>query len=141
MTHYGWPVAPASLYWGARFAYERYGLPLVITENGMANLDWLTLDGRVQDAQRIDYMARYLVELRRAIDSGVPVLGYFAWSLMDNFEWSEGYNYRFGLVHVDYATQRRTLKDSALWYRSIIRSKGGALKASAGGSPTTRTWR
>ena len=131
-THYGWPVEPASLYWGPRFAYDRYGLPLVITENGMANLDWVALDGHVHDPQRIDYIGRYLNELRRAIDSGVPVLGYFAWSLMDNFEWSDGYNFRFGLVHVDYATQRRTLKDSALWYRSIIRSKGGALEVAAG---------
>jgi beta-glucosidase len=130
-THYGWPIAPASLYWGPRFAHERYGLPLVITENGMANLDWVALDGHVHDPQRIDYLARYLGELRRAIDGGVPVLGYFAWSLMDNFEWSDGYSYRFGLVHVDYATQRRTLKDSALWYRSIIRSRGGALEVAA----------
>jgi beta-glucosidase len=130
-THYGWPVAPTALNWGPRFAHERYGLPIVITENGMANLDWVARDGRVHDPQRIDFIARYLAELRRAIDSGVPVLGYFAWSLMDNFEWSEGYHYRFGLVHVDYGTQRRTLKDSAVWYRALIRSNGESMDAAA----------
>jgi beta-glucosidase len=131
-THYGWPVAPAALNWGPRFAHERYGLPVVITENGMANLDWIARDGHVHDPQRIDFIARYLAELRRAIDSGIPVLGYFAWSLMDNFEWADGYHYRFGLVHVDYGTQRRTLKDSALWYRTVIRSNGEALGATGG---------
>jgi beta-glucosidase len=129
ITHYGWPVTPAALRWGPRFTHERYGLPLVITENGMANLDWVSLDGRVHDPQRIDYLARYLLELRRAVEDGARMLGYFAWSLMDNFEWSDGYRYRFGLVHVDYATQRRTLKDSALWYRDVIRSHGETLDA------------
>ena len=123
-THYGWPVTPSALRWGPLFAHERYGATIAITESGMANLDWLALDGGVHDTQRIDYLARYLGELRRAIESGVPVTAYFAWSLMDNFEWSDGYNFRFGLVHVDYATQRRTPKDSALWYRDYIRAAG-----------------
>ncbi len=125
-THYAWPIAPGALYWGPTFAYERYGVPVVITENGMANLDWVSLDGKVHDPQRIDYLARYIRELRRATDEGVPVLGYFAWSLLDNFEWSDGYRYRFGIVHVDYATQVRTLKDSAFWYRDVILSNGAS---------------
>jgi beta-glucosidase len=126
-THIQWPVSPGALYWGPRFAHERYGADLVITENGMANPDWVTLAGTVNDPQRIDYFTRYIRELRRAMDDGVPVKGYFAWSLMDNFEWSEGYRYRFGLVHVDYATQKRTLKDSARWYGDLIRSNGASL--------------
>ena len=131
-THYNWPVSPEALYWGPRFAHERYGLPIAITENGMANLDWVAIDGLVHDAQRIDYMGRYLAELRRAIESGVPVQAYFAWSLLDNFEWSDGYRYRFGLVHVDYTTQHRTLKDSALWYRGVIDTNGESLDAFSG---------
>lgn len=122
-----WPVAPPALRWGPRFMHERYNVPIVVTENGMANLDWVDLDGRVRDPQRIDYTRRYLLELSRAVADGVPVAGYFHWSVMDNFEWAEGYKERFGLIHVDYATQQRTLKDSAYWYRGIIRSNGAAL--------------
>jgi beta-glucosidase len=81
----------------------------------------------VHDPQRIDYLARYLGELRRAIADGVAVKGYFQWSLMDNFEWAEGYRFRFGIVHVDYATQQRRLKDSARWYRELIRTNGATL--------------
>src|SRR5258708_6396203 len=123
-THNHWPVTPGALRWGPYFAHERYGLPIVITESGMASHDWVSQDKRVHDPQRIDYLARYIGELGRAISDGVPILGYFAWSFMDNFEWAEGYRYRFGLVHVDYATQKRTLKDSALWYRNFIRANG-----------------
>lgn len=126
-THNHWRVAPAALRWGTVFAHERCPLPIVITENGMAAHDSVSLDGAVHDPQRIDFLARYLGQLGRAIADGVPVKGYFAWSLMDNFEWAEGYRYRFGLVHVDYATQRRLPKDSALWYRDCIRSNGGTL--------------
>lgn len=124
-----WPVAPPSLRWGPRFLWERYRTPIVITENGMSNLDWVDLDGRVRDPQRIDYTRRYLLELEQAIADGVDVRGYFHWSLMDNFEWAEGYKDRFGLVHVDYATQRRTMKDSAHWYRHVIESNGAALRS------------
>ncbi|MEO6002056.1 MAG: GH1 family beta-glucosidase [Opitutus sp.] len=126
-THNNWNVTPEALRWGATFGHERSGLPVVITENGMAGHDWITLDGAVHDAHRIDYLQRYLRELKRAIDAGVPVKGYFAWSLMDNFEWAEGYRYRFGLIHVDYATQQRTLKDSAYWYREMVQSNGEDL--------------
>ncbi|OIR15083.1 beta-glucosidase A [mine drainage metagenome] len=117
-----------ALYWAARFFHDRYpGRPVVITENGFASTDWVALDGGVHDPARIDYTARYLRGLRRASAEGVPVAGYFHWSLLDNFEWAEGYRARFGLVHVDYATQRRTPKDSARWYAEVIRTNGGCL--------------
>jgi beta-glucosidase len=120
-------IAPQSTYWAARFQAERYGLPLVFTENGYCNTDFVHLDGKVHDPQRIDFMRRYLGGIRRAIDEGVPVEGYFYWSVLDNFEWKEGYKDRFGLVHVDYQTQKRTPKDSAYWYRDLIRSGGATL--------------
>jgi beta-glucosidase len=127
LTHMGWHVTPPALYWGPRHVFERYGLPIVITENGMACHDWVHLDGQVHDASRIDYTARYLRELRRAARDGIVIDGYFHWTLMDNFEWAEGYGRRFGLVHVDYATQQRTLKDSAKWYAQVIRTNGGNI--------------
>lgn len=132
-----WPVAPEALRWGTRFLWERYAQPIVITENGMSNLDWVDLDGRVRDPQRIDFTRRYLIELGRAIADGADVRGYFHWSIMDNFEWAEGYKDRFGLIHVDFETQRRTLKDSAHWYRRVIESNGAvlALSADSAGEP------
>lgn len=126
-THFTWKRAPESLYWGPRFLAERYQLPIIITENGLSNVDWVSLDGQVHDPQRIDFLHRYLLELHRAIQDGVDVRGYFQWSIMDNFEWAEGYKHRFGLIHVDYETQKRTLKDSAHWYREVIRSNGSTL--------------
>lgn len=127
-THCTWKVAPESLYWGPRFLAERYKLPVVITENGMSNSDVVSLDGRVHDPQRIDFLNRYLLALRRAVADGVAVRGYFHWSIMDNFEWAEGYKHRFGLIHIDYQTQKRTLKDSAYWYRDVIKTNGGHLQ-------------
>lgn len=126
-SHFQWRVTPQALYWGPRWVHERYAKPIAITENGMASHDWVALDGAVHDPQRIDYVSRYLRELRRAVRDGVDVEGYFHWTLMDNFEWAEGYRYRFGLVHVDFETQQRTLKDSARWYRDVIRSNGSIL--------------
>lgn len=126
-TAFDWTVTPEGLYWSVRFHHERYGLPVVIAENGLAGLDWVSLDGKVHDPQRIDYTARYLRSLHRACGEGFPVLGYFHWSLLDNFEWAEGYSRRFGLVHVDFETQKRTPKDSARWYRSVIESRGAVL--------------
>jgi beta-glucosidase len=93
--------------------------PVYITENGMANADVL-VDGRVADAPRIEYMRTHLEAVRKAMESGVDVRGFFYWSLLDNYEWNSGYDKRFGLVHVDYATQKRTPKDSAAWYRNFI---------------------
>ncbi|MDR2674742.1 MAG: beta-glucosidase [Opitutaceae bacterium] len=116
-------VAPRAPYWAARWQTERYKLPLVFSENGFCSTDFVHLDGKVHDPQRIDFMARYLGEISRAVAEGIPVEGYFYWSILDNFEWAEGYKDRFGLVHVDYATQKRTPKDSFHWYRDLIRGK------------------
>ncbi|MBQ9984274.1 MAG: family 1 glycosylhydrolase [Lachnospiraceae bacterium] len=126
-TQVGWVVSPEVLYWSAKFLYERYGKPIFITENGMAEHDWVCLDGKVHDTYRIDYTHRYLKEYKRAGEEGVPLMGYLHWSVMDNFEWALGYNPRFGLVYVDYATQERILKDSAYWYKSVIESNGENL--------------
>ncbi len=122
-----WPIQANCLEWGAKFFYERYNLPIVVTENGMAGLDWVSLDGQCHDPQRIDYLHRHLLGLKKAADDGVPVDGYFQWSLMDNFEWAEGYSQRFGLVHVDYNTQKRTPKDSYHWYKEVIESNAENL--------------
>ena len=105
---------------GPEVAEERYGAPIYITENGLANIDWVTLDGPVHDPQRIDFTERYLTALGRAAQDGTDVRGYFHWSLMDNFEWAEGYHHRFGLVHVNYQTLERTVKDSGQWYAGVI---------------------
>ena len=118
-TDFNWPVTPEVLYWGPRFFSERYHLPVVVTENGMANADSV-IDGIVDDEARIEFLNRYLYEYARAIEEGVPAIGYFLWSLLDNFEWAEGYSKRFGITHVDYSTQQRQLKQSAYWYRDLI---------------------
>jgi beta-glucosidase len=127
LTAMDWRVVPASLYWGPRFLYERYQLPLAVTENGMANLDWVSLDGKVHDPQRIDLIARYLREYRRAIADGAHGMAYFVWSILDNFEWAWGYARRFGIVYVDFATGQRIPKDSAAWYHDVIASNGANL--------------
>lgn len=124
LTLFHWPLTPEALRWAPRFYYERYKLPVVITENGLSGMDWVALDGRVHDPQRIDYTTRYLRAFAQAGADGVPIKGYFHWSVMDNFEWAEGHKHRFGLVHVDFQTQKRTLKDSAYWYRDVIQSNG-----------------
>ena len=93
----------------------------------MANVDFLMLDGKVHDPQRIDFMTRYLRALKQAVDEGVDVLGYQYWSLMDNFEWAQGYNDRFGLVWVDYETLERIPKDSAYWYKEVMETNGENL--------------
>ncbi len=122
-----WPVTPESLYWGPKFFYERYQKPIVITENGLSNTDWVSLDGKVHDPQRIDFLNRYIREYKRSAKDGVDAKGYFCWSLMDNFEWAEGYNERFGLIHINYQTQERTIKDSGFWYKNVIESNGENL--------------
>lgn len=126
-TGFYWPVEPECLYWGPRFMHERYGVPIYITENGLSGADWVALDGKVHDPHRIDFLRRYLRELRRAIADGADVRGYFHWSIMDNFEWLDGYRQRFGLVHVDFATQKRTVKDSGWWYAHVIKTNGAAV--------------
>ncbi|MBL8049376.1 MAG: beta-glucosidase [Chthonomonas sp.] len=121
---FDWPVAPEGLYWSVRFHHERYGLPMMIAENGLSCRDWVSEDGSVHDPQRIDYLSRHLRQLHRAEREGLGIEGYFHWSLLDNFEWAEGYRHRFGLVHVDFETQKRTPKDSAYWYRDVIARNG-----------------
>jgi beta-glucosidase len=93
---------------------------IYITENGCSSSDVPAADGIVYDTDRVMYLRNYLSQLQRATADGIPVKGYFLWSLMDNFEWAEGYRKRFGIVHVDYPTQRRTLKSSALWYQALL---------------------
>jgi beta-glucosidase len=126
-SNFMWPVTPGALYWGPKFLWERYGKPVAITENGMSSHDWVQTDGRVDDPARRDFAARYLAELRRAAAGGVDIDAYFHWSLMDNFEWAEGYRHRFGLIHVDFATGNRTVKESGHWYRGVIESNGANL--------------
>lgn len=116
----GWPVDFDFFYWGAKAFYERYKLPILIAENGMCCNDWVSLDGMVHDAARRDLIERNIISLDKAYREGVPVHGYFAWSFMDNLEWHHGYSKRFGLVYVDYPTQKRTIKDSGLWYAKMI---------------------
>lgn len=122
-----WPVTPGALYWAPKFLYERYGKPIVISENGMSSHDTISLDGKVHDPNREDFLHRYLLEYRRAAADGVDLRGYFEWSLLDNFEWAEGYRERFGIVYVDYATQQRIPKDSAYFYKKIIETNGACL--------------
>ncbi|GGP17851.1 GH1 family beta-glucosidase [Silvimonas iriomotensis] len=120
-TDMGWEIYPKGLTdLLLRLKREYADLPpILITENGMANPDTIK-DGAVNDPQRIDFLQRHLGALKDAMDAGVDIRGYFEWSLLDNFEWDSGLSKRFGIVHVDYQTQKRTLKDSAHWYREFI---------------------
>ncbi|MBT2516770.1 beta-glucosidase [Streptomyces sp. ISL-90] len=113
------------------------GVRLYVTENGAAYDDVIASDGRVHDTERADFLEAHLGAILDAVDEGVPVHGYFYWSLMDNFEWAWGYDKRFGLVRVDYDTQERTVKDSGLAYASIIRNRA-LPRALATGRPTDR---
>lgn len=123
----GWPMSPECMYWATRYLYERYKKPIYITENGMSSDDWVAVDGKIHDSSRVDFIHRYLRELKRSVEEGTEVLGYFAWSAIDNFEWAAGYSERFGMVYVDYETQERIIKDSGYFYRSIADSNGENL--------------
>jgi beta-glucosidase len=127
LTKFNWAITPESLYWGPKFCFERYHKPVLVTENGLSNSDWEFCDGAVHDPQRIDFLHRYLGQYLKAAEDGVAMEGYFHWSLLDNFEWAEGYRERFGLIHVNYTTQKRIIKDSGYWYRKIIASNGDNL--------------
>lgn len=126
-TAMGWPVTEEALEWGVRFLYERYGLPIYVSENGLSCRDWIALDCGVHDPGRIDFLTRYLRALADGIEAGADVRGYFHWSLTDNFEWAEGYEQRFGLAYVDYTAGTRILKDSAEWYTAVSRTHGELL--------------
>lgn len=126
VTAMKWQVTPESLYYVPKSA-GKYKLPIVITENGLSCPDWVFLDGKVHDPMRIDFMHRYLSCLKKAAEEETDIRGYFAWSAIDNMEWNNGYTERFGLIYVDYTTQKRILKDSAYWYREVIESNGKNL--------------
>ncbi|MDF7811832.1 GH1 family beta-glucosidase [Hymenobacter sp. YC55] len=120
-TTMGWEVYPESIYHMLKkFSAYPNAPRLLVTENGAAFPDTLTSDGRVHDASRQAYLQACIGQVLRARQEGIPVDGYFAWSFTDNFEWAEGYNPRFGLVHVEYETQRRTVKDSGKWYSEFV---------------------
>ena len=129
VTETNWEVYPKGLTDILVWVTERYGqIPLYITENGAAFYDPPTpVDGRIEDYLRVDYYRSHLRAAHEAIRRGVDLRGYFAWSLLDNFEWSLGYAKRFGIVHVDYASQVRTVKDSGKFYREVIRTHGEIL--------------
>jgi beta-glucosidase len=121
-TAMGWEVHAAGLTGVLTRLAADYGPPpMYVTENGAAFRDTVTANGRVHDRERTAYLAAHLEACRDAVAAGVDLRGYFVWSLLDNFEWAWGYDMRFGLVHVDFASQRRRLKDSALWYAESAR--------------------
>ncbi|HVY27039.1 MAG TPA: GH1 family beta-glucosidase [Polyangiaceae bacterium] len=128
LSAFEWSITPEAMYWGPKFLYERYGQPIVVTENGISCRDWVSLDGEVHDPQRVDFTHRYLLEGARAIADGVPIEAYFHWSFIDNFEWGHGYKHRFGMTFCDYENGgRRTIKDSGRWYAEVIRTRGASL--------------
>ncbi len=128
VTEMGWEIYPDGLHEILTRLKEEYGNPvLYVTENGAACDDILKRDSEIQDDDRIVFLRDHILAAYRAIKEGVKLKGYFVWSLMDNFEWAEGYTKRFGLVHVDYRTQKRTPKKSAYWYKRIIANNGFRL--------------
>ena len=139
-TETGWEVFPRGLTDTLLWVKERYGaLPLYITENGAAFFDPPVAAGeRVEDPLRVDYFRRHLAAAQAAIEAGVDLRGYFAWSLLDNFEWSLGYSKRFGIVHVDFETQKRTLKASARFYAEVIARHRAALSHGSPPAPARR---
>ena len=125
VTEMGWEVYPAGFYDLLKRVDKDYNHPLIyITENGMAAKDNNIVKNIVQDDDRVSYLKRYLEAAHRAIVDGVNLRGYFVWSLLDNFEWIEGYSKRFGIIRVDYEIQKRIWKKSALWYKNVIKENG-----------------
>ena len=126
-TAFGWSITPDVLYWSTKWLYERYQKPILITENGYSGFDFVSMDGKVHDLQRIDFLHRYLLALQRVLAENIPVIGYTVWSLLDNFEWASGYDQRYGLIYTDFQSQQRILKESAFWYKNIIQTNGTSL--------------
>ena len=122
-----WPVTPEVMDYGPFFLWQRYGIPCYITENGLSCNDIISLDGAVHDPNRQDFLHRSLRCLRNTFSRGTELLGYFHWSLTDNFEWHSGYSERFGLVYVDFPTGNRIYKDSAGWFAQTVKSNGAGL--------------
>jgi len=122
-TCIGWPIHPEAFHDTLLAVHRRYRLPIYVLENGFGANEELGPAGDVLDQPRIDYLAAYTAAMRSAIADGADVRGYFVWSLLDNFEWSSGYGLRFGLVYVDYPTQRRVPKASFAWYARLISAK------------------
>jgi beta-glucosidase len=118
----GWPIEPEAFREALVAVYARYGLPIYVLENGIGCFDKPDAAGDVPDQPRIAFLSAYTAAMFEAINAGVDVRGYFVWSLLDNFEWSAGYSQRFGLVYVDYPTQRRLPKASFHWYARLIKS-------------------
>jgi len=139
VTAFGWPVVPAGLTEMLTMLQERYGAalpPVYITENGCSQEDKPGADGSIEDPARIDYLDAHIRAMHDAIAAGVDVRGYFHWTLADNFEWSEGYHQRFGLIYTDLATQDRTPKASYIWYGDLIAGQRGGGPGQRGAS----TW-
>lgn len=130
-TGMGWEIHPKAMYEGLTRLARDYRAPLVVTENGAAFPDVVAPDGRVRDEARTHYIADHIAQVHRAIQDGADVRGYFLWSLLDNFEWAHGYSQRFGIVHVDFETQARTVKDSGRFYARVIEDNGLAATAPA----------
>lgn len=125
-TPIGWPVVPKALCETLHRVRNRYKLPIYITENGLGAHDAPDANGKINDALRVKFLSEYIESVHQAIAEGVDVRGYFVWSLLDNFEWASGYAVRFGLVHVDYPTQKRTAKASFFWYADLIKAAAEA---------------
>jgi beta-glucosidase len=116
-------IGPDAIYWGPKLVSDIWKVKaLYITENGTSSSDQIAADGNVYDTDRVMFLRNYLTQLQRAVSEGVPVKGYFLWSLLDNFEWADGYEKRFGITYVDFATQKRTPKQSAAFYKQVISS-------------------
>ncbi len=117
-------IVPRAMYWGVKLLSEELRLKAVyITETGCSAKDSINADAEVNDTDRVAFLEAYLAQLGRATREGVPVKGCFVWSLLDNFEWSDGYSKRFGIVYVDFATQKRTPKLSAKFYKGFIEAQ------------------
>jgi beta-glucosidase len=119
LTEIGWEVYPRGMYDIVQRVANDYKLPIEITENGCSYGDYPDAKGRIADDRRIHFYREHLSELAHAIHDGADVRGYHAWSILDNFEWAEGYTQRFGMVYIDFPTQRRYMKDSAKWYSRV----------------------
>jgi len=121
----GWIIYPEGLYDLLMLLDRDYGKPnIVISENGAAFKDEIGSNGKIEDTKRIQYLKDYLTQAHRAIQDGVNLKAYYLWSLLDNFEWAYGYNKRFGIVHVNFDTLERKIKDSGYWYKEVIKNNG-----------------